>query len=92
MSKWEWWVGMRLMAKSGGSLEVGIAHATVVTLGLPALPTHETKTVCMGCKSLYAEAMLTLVLTDTHFTCCVLWRLRGLFYLSLLMLDLAVFT
>jgi hypothetical protein len=36
------------MAKSGGLMEVGIAHARVVMLGLPAFPLHETKTVCIG--------------------------------------------
>ena len=45
---WEWRVGARLMAKSGGLIEVGIAHARVVMFGLPAFPTHETSTVCIG--------------------------------------------
>lgn len=45
---WEWRVGARLMAKSGGLIEVGIAQATVVMFGLFAFPMHETRTVCMG--------------------------------------------
>ena len=45
---WVWRVGARLMAKRGGFMEVGIAHATVVTLGLFAFPMQETKTVCNG--------------------------------------------
>ena len=52
MRVWEWRVGARLMAKSGGLIEVGIAHAKVVTFGLPAFPRQETRTVCMGCRSL----------------------------------------
>ncbi len=61
----EWRFGERLIAKSGGSLEVGIAHARVVTLGLPALPTHETRTVCIGCRSLWAVVIFTWVFADT---------------------------
>ena len=49
---WEWRVGARLMATSGGLMEVGIAHARVVMLGLFAFPMQETRTVCIGCKSL----------------------------------------
>ena len=45
---WEWRVGARLTAKSGGLPEVGIAHAAVVMFGLPDFPTHEIRTVCMG--------------------------------------------
>ena len=45
---WEWRWGERLMVINGGSIEVGIAHAMVVMLGLPLFPTHETSTVCMG--------------------------------------------
>ena len=45
---WEWLWGARLMAKSGGSIEVGIAHAMVVMLGLSLFPTHDMRTVCMG--------------------------------------------
>ena len=62
---WEWHPGARLMASSGGLPEVGIAQATVVMFGLPAFPTQETRTVCMGCRSLWAELRLTVVLTDT---------------------------
>jgi hypothetical protein len=29
-------------------VEVGIAHARVVMLGFPVLPTQETSTVCIG--------------------------------------------
>jgi hypothetical protein len=36
----------------------------VVTFGLPALPTAETRTVCMGWSSLYAEVKLMVVLED----------------------------
>jgi hypothetical protein len=60
------------MASSGGLPEVGIAQATVVMFGLPAFPTAETSTVCMGCSSLVAEFMLTVVLTDILVTLCVL--------------------
>ena len=45
---WVCRVGARLIANRGGLIEVGIAHATVVTLGLLAFPIHETRTVCMG--------------------------------------------
>ena len=41
-------VGARLMAKSGGLIEVGMAHATVVMFGLLAFPIHEINTVCIG--------------------------------------------
>lgn len=45
---WLWRVGAKLMAKRGGLIEVGMAHATVVMLGLLAFPTHEINTVCIG--------------------------------------------
>ena len=45
---WLWRVGARLMSRSGGLIEVGMAHATVVMFGLLAFPIHETSTVCMG--------------------------------------------
>ena len=45
---WLWRVGARLMAKSGGLIEVGIAHAAVVMFGLFAFPMHEIRTVCIG--------------------------------------------
>ena len=59
------------MARSGGFIEVGIAHATVVMFGLAAFPTHETSTVCIGWRSLYAEAKLTFVFTDIYVTYCI---------------------
>src|SRR5665647_317785 len=65
---WLWRVGARLMASSGGLIEVGMAQATVVIFGLLAFPTHEISTVCMGWRSLKAEAMLTWVLADTLTT------------------------
>ena len=37
-----------LTATRGGLIEVGIAHAQVVILGLPAFPAQETRTVCIG--------------------------------------------
>ena len=61
-------MGARLIAKSGGLIEVGITQATVVMFGLAAFPTHETSAVCIGWRSLYAELMLTLVFTDIFFT------------------------
>jgi hypothetical protein len=36
------------MATSGGLIDVGMAHARVVMLGLFAFPMQETKTVCIG--------------------------------------------
>jgi hypothetical protein len=63
-----WRVGARLMARSGGLIEVGIAHATVVAFGLLAFPTVETNTVCMGWRSRYAELMLMVVFTDIFVT------------------------
>jgi len=33
-------------------MDVGIAQAKVVTFGFAAFPTHETNTVCIGCRSL----------------------------------------
>jgi hypothetical protein len=51
---WMWRWGARLTATKAGLLLVGIAHATVVVLGLPVLPIAETRTVCIGCKSRYA--------------------------------------
>lgn len=45
---WLWRWGERLIAIKAGLALVGIAQATVVTLGLPAFPTHETSTACMG--------------------------------------------
>jgi hypothetical protein len=47
------------MAISGGLIEVGMAHATVVMFGLLAFPTHEISTVCMGWRSLKADDVLT---------------------------------
>jgi hypothetical protein len=47
------------MAKSGGLIEVGIAQATVVMLGLPVFPKHETKTMCNGFRSPKADFTLT---------------------------------
>ena len=45
---WLWRVGARLMARSGGLIEVGMAHATVVMFGLLVFPIHEISTVCIG--------------------------------------------
>lgn len=41
-------LGLTLMATNGGFIEVGIAHARVMMLGLPVLPMHVTSTVCIG--------------------------------------------
>jgi hypothetical protein len=45
---WLWRVGARLIAKSGGLIDVGMAHATVVMFGLLAFPIQEISTVCIG--------------------------------------------
>jgi hypothetical protein len=64
ISGWEWRVGAMLRAMSGGFVEVGIAQARVIMLGLFVLLVHETNTVCIGWSSLVDDERFIGVFAD----------------------------